>query len=206
MNVLELNENNMAKNSRISDYNINPLLLNRWSPRSMSGKSIDNTTLSSLFEAARWAPSSSNSQPWRFIYTMRESKEWEKFLNLVMEGNRVWAKNAAVLMVVISRRNYEHNEKFSRTHQLDTGSAWENMALEASSRGLAIHGMAGFDYEKAKMELEIPDEFEVMMMIAVGEKDSPEKLPIHLREREVQSDRKPVSELIMKGKFQNNVK
>lgn len=190
------------KNNRVSDYNINPLLLNRWSPRSMSGESLDETTLWSLFEAARWAPSSSNSQPWRFIYSARESKEWEIFLNLLMEGNRLWAKNASVLIVVISRKNYEHNGKFSRTHQLDTGSAWENMAIEASSRGLAIHGMAGFDYEKAKVELGIPEDFEVMMMIAVGVKDSPDKLPEQLRARETPSSRKPITELIMRGRFQ----
>ena len=91
---------------------------------------------------------------------------------LLIEGNRVWAKNSSVLIVVISRKNFEHSEKFSKTHQLDTGSAWENLAIEASSRDLAVHGMAGFDYEKAKSELEIPDDFQVMMMIAIGIKDS----------------------------------
>jgi nitroreductase len=94
------------------------------------------------------------------------------------------------------------------TYQLDTGSAWENMAIEAPSRGFAIHGMAGFNYEKAKVELRIPDYFEVIMMIAIKVKDTPYKLPASLIERETPSSRKPITELIMEGKFQktdNNI-
>ena len=133
------------ESARKSNYPINPLILNRWSPRSMTGEALNDDDIMSLFEAARWAPSSYNNQPWRFIYAKRNSEHWNRFFNLLMEPNKVWAKNAAILVVVISRKNFEFNEKPAVTHQFDTGSAWENLALEASSRDIVAHGMQGFD-------------------------------------------------------------
>ena len=124
---------------RQSKYKINPLILHRWSPRSMTGEELDEETIMSLFEAARWAPSSYNNQPWRFIYAKRNTLQWDKLFNLLAEPNKVWTKNAAVLVVVIARKNFEHNEKYSITHQFDAGAAWENLALEASSRGIVVH-------------------------------------------------------------------
>src|ERR1044072_663953 len=118
----------------------------------------------SLFEAAIWAPSSFNNQPWRFLYVRRDSSNWNTFYDLLLEGNKVWAKNAAVLVVIISRKNFEYNEKPSITHQFDTGAAWENLALEASTREIVAHGMQGFDYEKTRKNLQIPDDFDVMAM------------------------------------------
>jgi nitroreductase len=100
------------------------------------------------------------------IYAKRNTLHWDKLFNLLTEPNKVWTKEAALLVVVISRKNFEHNEKYSITHQFDAGAAWENLALEASSRGLVSHGMAGFDYVKARIDLEIPDNFDVMAMIA----------------------------------------
>jgi nitroreductase len=121
-------------------YNINPMILNRWSPRSMTGEELADDILMTLFEAARWAQSSSNNQPWRFIYAKRNTEHWDRLFNLLLEGNKVWARNAAVLVVVVSRKNFEYNnnneEKPSITHQFDTGAAWENLALEASALGL----------------------------------------------------------------------
>ena len=124
--------------------------------------------LMGLFEAARWAPSSYNNQPWRFIYAKKDTKHWEVLFNLLVEGNKACAKNASVLIVVIARKNFEFNEKPARTNQFDAGAAWENIALEATFRGLATHGMQGFDYEKARKDLEIPDNFDVLAMIAIG--------------------------------------
>jgi nitroreductase len=126
---------------RQSTYKINPLILHRWSPRSMTGEELDEDTIMSLFEAARWAPSSYNNQPWRFIYAKRNTLHWDKLFNLLAEPNKVWTKNAAVLIVVLARKNFEHNEKYSITHQFDAGAAWESLALEASSRGIVVHGM-----------------------------------------------------------------
>jgi nitroreductase len=160
-------EKGYTTTTRQSSYQINPLILHRWSPRSMTGEELDDDTIMSLFEAARWAPSY-NNQPWRFIYAKRNTAHWDKLFNLLAEPNKIWTKNAAVLIVVVARKNFEHNEKYSITHQFDAGAAWENLALEASSRGLVVHGMQGFDYERARADLEIPDNFDVVAMIAIG--------------------------------------
>jgi nitroreductase len=198
---IEQEKNDTASNIRQSQYTINPLILNRWSPRSMTGEELDEDTIMSLFEAARWAPSSYNNQPWRFIYAKRNTLHWDKLFNLLAEPNKVWTKNAAVLVVVIARKNFEHNEKYSITHQFDAGAAWENLALEASSRGLAVHGMQGFDYEKARTDLEIPDNFDVMAMIAIGKKGPKDNLTLQLQEREHPTNRKPLAEIVMEGQF-----
>ncbi|HEY7695718.1 MAG TPA: nitroreductase family protein [Nitrososphaeraceae archaeon] len=184
---------------RKSTYPINPLILNRWSPRSMTGQDLDNEEIMPLFEAARWAPSSYNNQPWRFIYAKRNTEHWERLFNLLAEGNKTWAINSSLLVVVISRKNFEHNEKPARTHQFDAGSAWENLALEAFSRGLVAHGMQGFDYDKARIDLEIPDNFEVMAMIAIGKKGPREGLPPELQEKEKLTNRKPLTDIVMEG-------
>jgi len=189
----------LGKTPRKSQYDINPLLLHRWSPRAMSGEEISDTELMRLFEAARWAPSSYNGQPWRFIYAKRNTEHWDRFFNLLAEGNKNWTKNAALLVVVISRKNFEFNEKPAITHQFDAGSAWENLALEASSRGIVAHGMQGFDYEKAGVDLGVPHDFEVMAMIAIGKKGPIEILPPELQEKEKLTDRKPLKEIIMEG-------
>jgi nitroreductase len=197
-------ENAIQTQTRQSTYKINPLILNRWSPRSMTGEELDDDTIMGLFEAARWAPSSYNNQPWRFIYAKRNTKNWNKLFNLLAEANKVWTKNAAVLVVVISRKNFEYNEKYSITHQFDAGAAWENLALEASSRGLVSHGMQGFDYEKARIDLEIPDNFDVMSMIAIGKKGPKENLPLELQNKEFPNNRKPLNEIVMEGTFRKN--
>jgi nitroreductase len=186
--------------TRQSPYKINPLILHRWSPRSMTGEELDDDTIMSLFEAARWAPSSYNNQPWRFIYAKRNTSHWDKLFNLLAEPNKVWTKNATVLIVVIARKNFEHNEKYSITHQFDAGAAWENLALEASSRGLAVHAMQGFDYERARNHLEIPDNFDVMAMIAIGRRGPKDNLPPQLHEREHPNDRKLPTSLMILGR------
>jgi len=188
---------------RTSEYPINPLILSRWSPRSMTGEELGDDDIMSLFEAARWAPSSFNNQPWRFIYAKRNTEHWDRLFNLLVDVNKTWAKNAALLAVVISRKNFEFNEKPARTHQFDTGSAWENLALEASSRGIVAHGMQGFDYEKAKTELGIPADFEVMAMIAIGKRGSKENLPTELQDKEKPNDRKALKDIIMEGTYRS---
>lgn len=167
----------------------------------MSGEEISDTELMRLFEAARWAPSSYNGQPWRFIYAKRNSEPWDKLFNLMVDFNKSWAKNAAVLMVIISRKNFEHDEKPSVTHQFDAGAAWENLALQGETQGLVTHGMQGFDYEKARRDLKIPATFDVMAMVAIGKPAPKEILPIDVQQREQASDRKPLSEIIMEGQF-----
>ncbi|HLN35625.1 MAG TPA: nitroreductase family protein [Nitrososphaeraceae archaeon] len=182
-------------------YNINPIFVNRWSPRSMTGEEISHDDLMGLFEAARWAPSSYNNQPWRFIYAKRNTENWDRIYSLMVGGNKNWAKNASVLVVVVSRKDFEYNEKPARTYQFDAGSAWENLALEATSRGLATHAMQGFDYDKAKVDLEVPENFDVMAMIAIGKRGQKESLPSNLQKNEYPTDRKPLEEIVMEGRF-----
>jgi len=197
-------ENTKKTNKRKPTFRINPLILNRWSPRSMKGEELDDDTIMSLFEAARWVPSSYNNQPWRFIYAKRNTKYWDKLFDLLAEPNKIWAKNVALLVVVASNKNFEINGKFSITHQYDTGAAWENLALEATSRGLVAHGMQGFDYKKARADLEIPVDFDVMAMMAIGKKGPKENLPSNLQEKENPNDRKPLNEIVMEGSFKRN--
>jgi nitroreductase len=188
--------------TRKPNYEIAPLLLDRWSPRSMTGESLNDEELFPLFEAARWAPSSFNGQLWRFIVGRRQNRdEFAKFLNLLVPGNRVWAQHAAVLVVVASRTLFEHNNKPSFTHGFDAGAAWENLAIEAARRELVAHGMEGFDYTRAKVELSIPDDFEVHAMIAVGRRAPAENLPDRYRAGEHPNSRRPLQEIVFEGAF-----
>ena len=193
----------MIKGSEVrhADFPIERMLLDRWSPRAMSGEEISRDELMRLFEAARWAPSSFNAQQWRALYAHRDTEHWELFLNLLGEGNKTWAKSAAVLVVFISRTKFEHNEKPSRTHSYDTGAAWENFALQGFQQNLVVHGMEGFDYERARKDLRIPEEFQVEAMAAVGRPGSKELLPEKLRERESPNDRRDLSKSVVEGPF-----
>lgn len=187
---------------REPDHDIDPLFVNRWSPRAMTGESLDEAEYLPLFEAARWAPSAFNNQHWRFLYASREDDEWNTFVDLLTEGNKAWATDAAVLAVIVSKTTFDHNGEPAPVHSFDTGAAWENLALEGARRDLAVHGMAGFDYERAAEELDVPDEFEVEAMVAIGERAPPETLPEELREREQPSDRKPLAEIVHRGGFE----
>ena len=186
---------------RKADYPIQSFILDRWSPRAMTGESISSDELMRLFEAARWTPSSFNAQQWRALYARRETAHWSTFLDLVVEGNKAWAQNAAALVVFISRKDFEHNGEPSITHSYDCGAAWENFALQGFSQGLVVHGMQGFDYERARSELKIPDEFEVEAMAAVGKPGDPSVLPEKLRTKESPNDRRKLSESICEGAF-----
>lgn len=186
---------------RIPEHEVHPIFVNRWSPRAMTGESLSENEYLPLFEAARWAPSSFNEQPWRFIYATRESEHWERLFGLLGEFNQSWCKNAALLCCIVSKDTFTKNGKPNKVHSFDCGSAWENLALEASARDLVVHGMAGFDYEKARKDLHVPDGFSVEAMFALGKRGPVENLPESLREKESPSDRKPLSEIMMKGRF-----
>lgn len=184
---------------RTPGHPVDPLFVNRWSPRAMSGEEIPEAQLLTLFEAARWAPSANNNQPWRFVYARRNTPHWDRFFGLLAEGNQVWAKQAAVLVVVASKTTFDHNEKYSRTHTYDAGAAWGNLALQGSLLGLVVHGMQGFDYDRARSELGIPDLYQVEAMIAIGRPGKKEDLPEHLLAREFPSPRKALEEIIREG-------
>jgi len=188
---------------RHPDYPVERLLLERWSPRAMSGETLSDNELNTLFEAARWAPSCFNEQPWRFLYAHRGSEHWQLFFNLLVEANQIWAKNAGALITVTSKRTFSHNSKPNSTHSLDAGAAWENLALQATAMGLVAHGMAGINYDKVRVDLNIPEDYSVEMMIAVGQPGDPSDLPEQLQERELPSSRLQVPEICFPGRFPN---
>jgi nitroreductase len=154
-----------------------------------------------LFEAARWAPSSFNNQPWRILYARRDTPHWPVFLGLLVEFNQGWAKHGAALVVFISKTTFDHNGEPALTHSFDAGAAWENFALQGALKGFVIHGMQGFDYAKAKTTLNIPDGFNVEAMAVIGKPGRKEDLPEKLQEREKPSHRRKLSETAFEGPY-----
>lgn len=190
-----------GSDKRKSDHPIDELFLDRWSPRAMSGEPISEATLKTLLEAARWAPSSYNAQPWRLLYARRDTPQWASFFGLLIERNQSWCKNAAALVLFVSKKINDVNGQPSVTHSFDTGAAWENLALQGTLMGLVVHGMQGFDYERARSELRIPDTYRVEAICAIGNPGDPTKLPQALQERESPNARKPLAEIACEGAF-----
>jgi len=190
-----------ARKVRTPDHAIDPLFVRRWSPRAMTGEPLTESELLALFEAARWAPSTYNEQGWRFLYARRDTPEWPTFFGLLVEGNRAWCDRAAVLAVVLSHKVFARNGKPNPVHVFDSGLAYENLALQGTAMGLVVHGMQGFDFDGARRELGVPDDYSVNAMFAVGRPGDPAALPEPLREREAPSGRKPVAEIIREGRF-----
>lgn len=189
--------------NRDPDHDVDPLFVNRWSPRAMTGEPLDEAEFLPLFEAARWAPSAFNNQHWRFVYATREDEEWERFFGLLNEANRSWASEAGVLVAVFSKRTLDHNGDPAATRSFDTGAAWQNLALEGTRRGLAVHPMAGFDWDAVHDAAGVPEEeFDAEAMVAIGERADPETLPDDLAEREAPSGRKPLEEIVFNGRFE----
>ena len=187
--------------TRTPEYKVDQVFTNRWSSRAFSKKPVSTKELMSLFEAARWAPSSYNSQPWKFVWAHNGSIEFTKMFDCLVLFNQEWVKQAPVLVTIISKDTFDHNNEFSRTHSFDTGAAWANFALQASLNGMVAHGMSGFDYDKIKKELNIPDGYTVEAMVAVGKQGKQENLPTKMRSMEKMSDRKQVSEFVFEGTF-----
>lgn len=188
--------------NRTPAEDVDPLFLNRWSPRAMTGESLPEDEFRPLFEAARWAPSAFNNQHWRFVYATREDEAFETFLDLLNDANRSWAADAGVLVAIFSKRTLEHNGEEATTRSFDAGAAWQNLALEGARRGLAVHPMAGFDWGSIHDALDVPaEEFDAEAMVAIGERADPETLPEELQEREQPSDRKDLDEILHQGRF-----
>jgi len=192
-------------NPRVADYPIDPQFLDRWSPRAFTGEKIPESELRSLFEAARWAPSSFNLQPWRFFYALRGTPEFDTFLGLLNEFNRTWAKNAGALLIIASKTKSvlpgSGKPVSSRSHSFDTGAAWALFALEAHRRGWATHAMGGFDVEGTVPALNMPEDYRPEAAIAVGRKGDPSLLPEGMRAREMPNGRNPQSEFTFQGGF-----
>lgn len=179
---------------------VDDLFLERWSPRAMSGQVVTDEELMPLFEAARWAPSSSNEQPWRFLYARNGTPEWNMFFDLLVPFNQGWCKNGSVLVMILSKRTSSRGG-INKCHSFDTGSAWQNLALEGYMKGLVVHGMAGFDYEKARVVLNVPEDFDIEAMCVVGKHADASVLSKELQAREKPSGRKALNEIVSEGLF-----
>jgi len=191
--------------ARTSTHPINEIFLNRWSPRAYTGEAIPRQTLLSILEAARWAPSAFNVQPWRFLYALRDTPQWDAFLNLLIPFNQGWAKQAGALLIVISKDTSlppgAQEAVPNPTHTLDTGAAWANLALQAHMLGWEAHAMSGFSKEDARKVLNVPEGYTLEIAVAIGRRGHPSTLPEGLREREAPSGRLPLESLIAEGGF-----
>lgn len=190
---------------RQSDHPIDPIFLERWSPRAFDGRAMPEADLLSLIEAARWAPSAFNVQPWRFLYALRGDAHWQQYLELLDSFNRSWAQQASALVFLVSDSLMFAEDptkaKPSRCHSFDAGAAWAQLALQATRMGYQAHGMAGIDYDKSRTSLQIPERYRIEIAIAVGRRAEAVNLPEDLREREVPSSRRPLQELAFAGAF-----
>ncbi|MET0376238.1 MAG: nitroreductase family protein [Rhizorhabdus sp.] len=184
---------------RHSDTDVDRQFLDRWSPRAFDGSTLSSAERNALFEAARWAPSAFNAQPWRLLYAEHGDRNWDRFLGLLLPANQAWAKNASLLIVFVSET--QSHGKPSHTHSFDAGSAWMSLALQAEKLGLRAHGMAGVDFDAARRELGVPDDVRIEAAAAVGRQADPSVLPENLREREVPSDRKPRDQIAFAGDY-----
>ncbi|MCS6899053.1 MAG: nitroreductase family protein [Myxococcales bacterium] len=186
--------------TRKADFDIDPLFLERWSPRAMSGQPVAEADLRRLFEAARWAPSSGNSQPWRFVYARAGTSDFDRFFGLLAQGNRPWCARAGAL-ILLAARTVNDQGKPMPSASFDTGAAWMALALQGTKMGLVVHAMGGFDAERSKVEVGLPPEVVPCCMIAVGQPGSVEDLPEPYRSREQPNDRKPQATFVSEGKY-----
>src|ERR1700738_1728074 len=184
-----------------TDVALHELIRSRWSPRAFAEKLVRPEVLRSLFEAARWAPSSNNEQPWAYLVATKDNPEnFAKMLGVLVEFNANWAKHAPVLALSVAHLKTQRDGKPNRVALHDVGSASAQLTFEANARGLQVHQMAGFDAEKARQTLAIPPDWEPVAAMAIGYPGNPESLPEKLRDRELaQRTRKPLSEFVMIG-------
>jgi nitroreductase len=187
-----------------TEFPVIDLIKNRWSPRAFSNEPIEEEKISSLLEAAKWAPSCYNEQPWNFILFKKENpEEFNKILNVLSPGNRLWAQNAPLIMLSVAKMNFERNNNFNRYSLYDVGSAVTNLTMQATSMGLYVHQMAGFDSEKAQQLFKIPDGYKPVSAIAIGYYGSIENLPDEFKKSEsANRKRKPVSDFAFYGTWE----
>ena len=195
-------------NARVSDHPIDPDFLERWSARAMTGEAVPEADLMTMFEAARWAPSSYNSQPWRFIYALRGTPSWDVLFGLLNEMNQSWAKDAGALVVALSKSTLlppgKDREIPSYSHSYDAGAGWAYLALQASMLGWTAHAMVGFDMDSAFATLRVPDGYRVEAAIAIGRRGDKSSLPDAMRAREAPNGRLPLDKLVMEGHFRHD--
>ena len=182
-------------------YPLHPLIAKRWSPRAFSDVAIEKESIMRLLEAARWAPSCFNAQPWHFIIATKDNEgDFDKLLSCLMEGNITWAKKAPMLIISVAKTHFDHNGKENRHAFHDIGLAVENMAIQGMDMGIYVHQMAGFYADKAKSIFNIPEGYEPVTAIAIGYPGDPQTLTEELRTKELERrTRKPLEGFVFTG-------
>ena len=178
------------------------LIYNRWSPVAFDPKPVEHEKILALFEAARWAPSSRNAQPWRFIYGTSGLPAYDVLFDLLNEGNKIWARTAPLLVLGLSEVISAYKDRPNRFAFYDTGMAVTNLLIQATNMDLFVHQMGGYDMEKARQVLGFPSRFEPASMMAIGYKGDPAQLPEDVVSRELQKrERKDLKEILIAGKW-----
>lgn len=191
--------------ARSAENPIDPLFLDRWSPRAFDGEAVSEETLLTILDAAHWAPSAFNSQPWRFVYAVKGTPEWDRLFGLLNDFNQGWAASAGALVFILSKTHFAASasaeEKLSHSHSFDAGAAWGLLALQARLLGLYAHGMTGIRFDEVAATLGLPEGYRVEAAAAIGALGDKAQLPEGLRARETPSPRRPLAEVAFKGGF-----
>lgn len=184
---------------------VEPSFTERWSPRSFTGEAITHEAMMSLFEAARWAPSTSNTQPWRFVYGLAGSAGFATIFDSLVPFNQSWAQQSSALIAVCSATTSvapgATEAKPSPNHAFDTGAAWMSLALQAHAMGWCTHAMGGFNADALRTSLGVPEGFAIHCVVAVGRQGPREALPAALQEREVPNGRQALEAMVTEGRF-----
>ncbi len=186
-----------------TDYPVNHLITDRWSPYSFANRPVSDEDLKSLFEAARWAASSFNEQPWSYIVAKKEdTAEFARLVSCLVDVNRVWAKEASALVIGLTRLNFSRNDQPNRVANHDLGLATANLVVEATTRGLSVHQMAGIQPDIVRELYSVPEDFAPLTAIAIGYAGDPGDLPESLRARDAARRlRRPIAEFVFRGKW-----
>lgn len=193
----------MLKKTANTDHPIHELLAERWSPRAFLDRPVEEHKLLSLLEAARWAPSSYNEQPWRFLIARKsDTAEFEKMLDCLVEGNQAWAKGAPLLMLTLTSTKFSRNGRDNKACVHDIGLAIGNLTTQATAMGLVVHQMIGILPDKIREVYNIPPDFDPVTGAAIGYLGDPETLPENFRDAETKErTRKALREFVFQGKF-----
>jgi nitroreductase len=189
--------------TRSPAYPVEALFVDRWSPRSFTGEPVPDAVLATAFEAARWAPSASNVQPWRFLVARHGDANWETFTGLLAPRNRLWASKASALIVILSERKLERRGEVvdNVSHSFDAGAAWTNFAHQALLLGWHTHGIGGFDRAAARVQLEVPEDFSIEAIVALGRQGTLDTLDAEFHGAELPNARRPIEESVFAGRL-----
>lgn len=193
-----------SEGQRAADHSIEEIFLNRWSPRAFDGSDMPEADLRAILEAARWAPSAFNVQPWRFIYALRGDENWDKLLDLLNPFNKDWAKEASALVYLFSDTLIDQADGEARpasSNSFDAGAAWGYAALQATSMGYFSHGLGGIMKDELNAALNVPERFQPEIGFAIGRRGDVATLPEGLQAREMPSPRKSLDEIAFAGSF-----